>query len=318
MDTILGIDVSKNYLDCYDSVMKKHQRFSYTHEGIKNLIITYNRLENLKVIMESTGPYQRKIHKALFEAGALISIVNPYKARCFAKSAGFLAKTDKVDSRMLCEYGEKVNTQPTPYPSQEQEELESLIQYKETLEEELQRQKNQLEYGHTSKLVQNIINQRIAKLKEDIKSLKKRIKELIASQNNFRIKKEHLETVPGIGEQTIASLLCHLPELGTLNRKQIAALVGVAPFVCESGQLRGNAIIKGGRKKVRKAFYMPTLVALRFNPELARFYQHLRKHGKAAKVALTACMRKLLTILNVMLKTNQPWHPKIAYCLLRL
>lgn len=312
MNAILGIDVSKNYLDCYDSITKKYQRFAYTPQGIKSLIDSYHIFQGIKVIMESTGFYQRKIHKALAEAGFLVSIVNPYKARCFAKSAGFLAKTDKVDSKMLCHYGDKVSTQPTSYPPQEQEELESLIQYKETLEEELQRQKNQLEYGHVSKLVQNIINQRIIQLKGDIKNLKKRIKELIASQDNLRIKKEHLETVPGIGEQTIASLLCHLPELGTLNRKQIASLVGVAPFACESGQLRGKAIIRGGRKKVRKALYMPTLVAIRFNPDLACFYKRLRTQGKAAKVALTACMRKLLTILNVMLKTNQPWHSKIA------
>lgn len=148
-----------------------------------------------------------------------------------------------------CLCGEKIKTEPTLYPSQQQEDLESLILYKETLEEEMQRQKNQLEYDYASKVVQDIIKQRITQLEKDIKSLKFCVKELIATQNNLRIKKEYLETLPGIGEQTIASLLCYLTELGTLNRKQIAALVGVASFVCENGQLPGKAIMKGRRKK---------------------------------------------------------------------
>lgn len=135
---------------------------------------------------------------------------------------------------------------------------------------------------------------------------------LIISDDDFRKKKDTLESVPGIGMGTIATLLCYLPELGQANRKQIAALVGVAPMVCDSGQFRGRAMIKGGRGHVRKALYMPILACIRFNPILITFYQRLRSQGKPAKVALVACMRKLLTILNLMLKNNQPWKEKNA------
>ncbi|WP_052046343.1 IS110 family transposase [Candidatus Paracaedibacter symbiosus] len=148
-------------------------------------------------------------------------------------------------------------------------------------------------------------------MKHDIKSLNKHIEELIQSHEKFRQKKECLETVPGIANKTVASLLCYLPELGSLNRKQIASLADLAPYACKSGQLRGKAIIKGGRSSVRKALYMPILVCISFNPLIHHFYERLRKQGKAAKVALTACMRKLLTILNAMLKTLQPWNPKL-------
>jgi transposase len=312
MTNILGIDVSKNYLDCYDSQTHKHKQFDYNPQGIQDLMSFYKPFEISKVIIEATGAYERLAHKTLEKSGFLVCIVNPYKARCFAKSAGFLAKTDKVDSKMLCAYGEKIDVKTTSYPSKVQEELEDLVHYRTTLEQELQKQRNQLEFSHISECVQTMVNQRINGLKKDIKFLCKSIKELIQSQENFCQKKECMETVPGIADKTISSLLCYLPELGSLNRKQIAALVGVAPFTCDSGQLRGKAIIKGGRGIVRKALYMPTLVAIRLNPTLAAFYQHLRRQGKPAKVALTACMRKLLTLLNVLLKTNQPWRSKIV------
>lgn len=157
-----------------------------------------------------------------------------------------------------------------------------------------------------------MLNQRITDLKEDIKLLSKAIKHLIQSQEGFYRKKECMETVPGIADKTISSLLCYLPELGTLNCKQIAALAGLAPFTCDSGQMRGKAIIKGGREIVRKVLYMPTLLSIRLNPALAVFYKHLRCQGKPAKVAITTCMRKLLTLLNVLLITNQTWRSKIV------
>lgn len=311
MTATLGIDVSKNHLDCFDSMTTRSKRFPNTLKGIEDLISFYRDLKLAQAIIEATSIYHRLVHKKLEEASFIVCLVNPFKARCFAKSAGFLAKTDKVDAKMLCQYGQKIECQPTPYPSNQQEELESLLHYKKTLEDELYRQLNQQEYQHFSTFVRVILNQRIEQLKSDIKSLNKHIEALIQTHEKFCQKKECLETVPGIAHKTIASLLCYLPELGTLNRKQIASLAGLAPYACESGQLRGKAIIKGGRPNVRKALYMPILVCITFNPLIRQFYGRLRKQGKASKVALTACMRKLLTILNSMLKTLQPWNPKL-------
>lgn len=310
MAAILGIDVSKAYLDCFDSLSMRSKRFPNTPKGVQELVTFYESRNIKEAIIEATSIYHRLVHKNLEETKVSVRLVNPYKARCFAKSAGFLAKTDKVDAKMLCHYGEKVECQLTPYPSSQQEELESLLHYKKALEEELHRQINQQEYAHCSWHVQEILKRRIDQLKKDIKILNNLIGELIKTHETFRQKRECLETVPGIADKTIACLLCYLPELGSLNRKQIASLAGLAPYACDSGQLRGKAMIKGGRPSVRSALYMPILVCISVNPLIRQFYQRLRGQGKAAKVALTACMRKLLTILNSMVKHLQPWNPK--------
>jgi transposase len=305
----VGIDVSKHNLDVFDNHFQKHNKFSNTLEGIAELIKKYNSLDCKQVIIESTGIYQRLLHQKLEEAGFKVCIVNPYKARCFAKSAGFLVKTDKVDSKMLCAYGEKVDCRSTSYPPVLRQELESLVQYKNALQEGIKRQINQQEYGHVSELVQTLIKEKIAYSKEQIRQIEKRIKELL-EEDDFKNKKKCLGSVPGVGFGTIAALLCYLPELGTVNRKNIAALVGVAPLACESGTFKGKSSIRGGRATLRKTLYMPVLTCIRINPPLRTFYQRLRQKGKAAKVALTAVMRKLLLILNVMIKTNSSWTQK--------
>lgn len=307
MDMIIGIDVSKESLDVYNLASKVHQVFYNNLKGIKALIKAYDNNHPKKVIIESTGPYQRYLHKLLEEAGWVVSVVNPYKARYFAKSAGFLAKTDKVDSQMLALFGEKLSPKPTPYPTSVQEELESLVHYRDTLMEELKRQKNQLEGKPASNIVVSLINKTVKCLEKNIALLDRKIQETIKGNNAFHARQELLKTVPGVGNQTIAALQCYLPELGTLNRKQVASLSGVAPFLCDSGQFRGRAMIKGGRAPVRRALYMPILTCICFNPQLKSFYNRLRENGKPAKVALTACIRKLLTILNVMVKTNTAW-----------
>ena len=161
MAVTLGIDVSKNYLDCFDSVTTRFKRFPNTLKGIESLISFYKDLNLTQAIIEATSIYHRFVHKKLEAANLIVCLVNPFKARCFAKSAGFLAKTDKVDAKMLCQYGEKIECQPTAYPSSQQEELESLLHYKKTLENELHRQLNQREYQHSSPIVQVILNQRI-------------------------------------------------------------------------------------------------------------------------------------------------------------
>ncbi len=169
MTTILGIDVSKSYLDCFDSISMRSKRFPNTLKGIEELIKFYKALDLQQAIIEATSIYHRSVHRQLEAANFIVRLVTPYKARCFAKSAGFLAKTDKVDAKMLCQYGEKVECQATSYPSRQQEELESLLHYKKALEDELIRQINQQEYAHCSSIVQGILEQRIGQLKQDIK-----------------------------------------------------------------------------------------------------------------------------------------------------
>lgn len=308
MTLIIGIDVSKHALDVYDSTQQKHLRFANSNEGIQALISAYSNYETIKVVMESTGVYQRFAHKTLEMAGYQVCVVNPLKTRNFAKSAGFLAKTDKVDSRMLCMYGQKFDLLPTPLRPENHRELESLMSYRSALQEEFQRHTNYLEYQHCSEIVCKLINERMEKLKADIKNLDKRIKDLIKGADDLRKTFEIITSVPGIGIQAAALLLCELPELGHINRKKIAAICGVAPFTCQSGLFRGKSKIQGGRKFLRNGLFMPTLTARSYNPTIKRFYEHLKKQGKPTKVALIACMHKLIKILNYLVKTNQMWR----------
>ncbi len=312
-----GIDVCKATLDVFTSKDKKHRQFPNTQEGIEELIKAYQSEEEKRVIIESTGVYQRLVHQLLSQAGFKVSLVNPFKSRNFARSGNFFAKTDKVDAKMLCAYGRSFSDQgiplrESPYPSKQQEELDSLISYRNTLVEEKKRQQNQIEYDHPSAFIRTLIDKRIKDLENDLQKIQQKIEELIESDDDFRSKKETLESVPGVGFGTVATLLCYLPELGKANRKEIAALVGVAPRNCESGAFRGRAMISGGRAHVRKALYMPILTCIRNNSVIKTLYDRLKKEGKPSKVALIACMRKLLIILNVMLKHNEPWRKKNA------
>lgn len=309
MTTIIGIDVSKHSLDIYDPAQQKHLCFANTNEGIQALISACSQYKDTKFIMESTGVYQRLAHKILEIAGYQVCVVNPLKTRNFAKSAGFLAKTDKVDARMLCMYGQKFDLPATPLKSANHAELKSLISYRNALQEELKRHRNYLEYQHCSELVSELIDERTKKLKADIKNLDKTIKELINGADDLKRIFKIITSVPGIGVQAAALLICELPELGRINRKKIAAICGVAPFTCQSGLLRGRSMIQEGRKFLRNGLFMPTLTARSYNPKIRCFYEHLKKQGKPTKVALIACMHKLINILNYLVKTNQMWSP---------
>jgi transposase len=308
MNTVIGIDVSKHSLDCYSSLTNEYKTFPNNEAGIENFIKIYNTLLPFKAIFESTGCYHRVLHRKLSEAGIEACIVNPYKSRCFAKSAGFLAKIDKVDAKMLCFYGQKMPLRAIAYLPVAYQELESLCRYRVKLEDDLHREKAQLELGHHSTYVNDEIAYQIKYFKTKIKEIEKRIDDLIQNTESFKEKQNILMTVLGIGARSIAALLCYLPELGSLNCKQIIALCGLAPYVCESGQMRGKAMIKGGRAHIRKALYMPILTSVRINPVISRFYQRLRSKGKPVKVALIACMRKLIKILNFLVKNKVTWN----------
>ena len=326
----LGIDVSKKNLDIFDSHSKKHRQFPNTAGGIDKMAqqiysfkandadnsqavlcsdeqVPDQQASTRQAIIESTGVYHRLVHQKLEEVGFKVCIVNPYKTRCFAKSAGFLAKTDKVDAKMLCAYGQKVECLATPYGSSSKKELESLVHYRDALQEDRKRLINQKEMNPASTIVKDLIIKQTEEVEQYIKQIEKRIAELLKTDKDFQKKAKILESTPGVGRGTTAALLCYLPELGSLNRKQVAALVGVAPMVCDSGTMRGHAMIKGGRGKLRKALYMPILTCIVYNPILKAFYQNLIQKGKPAKVALIAVMRKLVVMLNVMIKNNLLW-----------
>jgi transposase len=312
MNITIGIDVSKHKLDLFDSYYKKHRIYENSDEGINKIIQIYQKFDNRKVIIESTGTYQKSLHNLLDENNFQVFIVNPYKTRCFAKSAGFLTKTDKVDAKMLCNFGEKIDDMvPTPYPSKIQEELVNLTTYKDNLSKELQRNINYKEQNYLSTIVVETIEKHIKFLEENITKIQTKIDEIINSNDDLFNKKEIMESVPGVGKGTSTALLCYLPELGSINREKISALVGLVPWLCDSGQYRGKAMIKGGRANVRKAIYMPILSCIRCNSTLRNFYKILREKGKPAKVALVACMRKLIIILNVMVKNNTTWREKM-------
>jgi transposase len=258
------------------------------------------------IVVEATGGYQRAVVEALFHAGLSIAVVNPARVRQFARACGLLAKTDKLDAQILAEFGRSV--QPRCYEGKREAEkqLSALLVRRKQLEEMLKAEQNRLRTISPS--LRGSVERIIAVLKEEKKKLDEQIHELMNEQKAWQEQSEILRSAPGVGPVTTATLLAELPELGKMDRKKIAALVGVAPMNYDSGRKRGYRKTKGGRGDVRSVLYMSTLVATRRNPVIRAQYQQLLKRGKEKKVALTACMRKFLTILNAMQRDQQPFR----------
>ncbi len=302
----VGIDVSKTQLDVAVGQVGETWRAGNTDEGIAKTVERLKRLEVSLVVVESTGGLERKLLRELQLAGVSFTLTNPHRVREFAKSVGLLAKTDKIDARLLARFGEAIRPTPTLLPSEAEQLLSALIARRSQLIDFRTAETNRLASAHPS--VQGSIQQLIGQLEEQIAQLDQQIDQFISHHPDFKDKDEILQSAPGIGPISSAILIADLPELGRLDRKKIAALVGVAPFNNESGGWHGKRRTKGGREAVRKILYMATLAATRFNPEIKAFYQQLVKRGKHKKVALVACMRKFLTILNAMLRSSSPWR----------
>jgi transposase len=258
------------------------------------------------IVLEATGGLERAATAALATAGRPAVVVNPRQARDFARATGQLAKTDALDARALAHFADVIRPTPRPLPDAQTQELRALLGRRQPLIGMRTAEQNRLT-GASGRLTQDIeahiawLNARIATLDDDLETM-------LRASPLWRANDDLLQSVPGIGPVCARTLLLELPELGTLTRQQIAALVGVAPLNCDSGTLRGRRTIWGGRAHVRTVLYMGTLVATRFNPQIKAFYQRLLTAGKIKKVALTACMRKLLTILNAMLKHRTSWQ----------
>jgi transposase len=301
----VGIDVSKDRLDVAVLGEGQEEQVNNTKDGITQLVKQMLDLQPVLIVVEATGGYQRSVVEALFHAGLSVAVVNPTRVRQFARACGLLAKTDKLDAQVLAEFGQRVQPRRYAGKSEAEKQLSALLVRRKQLEEMLKAEQNRLRTISPS--LRGSVERIIAILKEEKKRLEEQIQQFLNEQKAWQEQREVLSSAPGVGMVTSATLLADLPELGKMDRKKIAALVGVAPMNYDSGKKRGYRKTKGGRGDVRSVLYMSTLVATRYNPLIQSQYQHLLKRGKVKKVALTACMRKFLTILNAMMRDRVPF-----------
>jgi transposase len=299
----LGIDVGREQLDA--ALGKEERRFGNEAKGWRQLVgwIKTQSQGEVQVVCEASGGYERGLVQALQQSGVAVSLVQASRVRQFARASGLWAKTDVIDARLLCAFAQALRPLPTRAWSVEQERLRELERQRRHLSHLLVMEQNRL-YQLTLKEARQLTQRLVAQIKKQIATLDQLIAELIASSAPLQSKADKLMAVSGIGARSAALLLAQMPELGELNRGQVAALAGVAPFNRESGQMQGRRAIFGGRRAVRSGLYMATLVAARYNPVLREFYQRLRTAGKPPKLALTATMRKLLIALNSALKPD--------------
>ena len=302
----VGIDVSKDRLDVAVLGERQKKRVNNTQIGIAELVDWIQEWQPELIVVEATGGYQRTVVEALFQVGLPVAVVNPARVRQFARACGLLAKTDKLDAQILAVFGQRVQPRRYEGKSQAEKELCALLVRRKQLEEMLKAEQNRLRTIAPS--LCGSVERMITVLKEEKKRVDEQIRELMNEQKAWQAPSEILRSAPGVGPVTTATLLAELPELGKMDRKKIAALVGVAPMNYDSGRKRGYRKTKGGRGEVRSVLYMATLVATRRNPVIRTQYHHLLKRGKEKKVALTACMRKFLTILNAMQRDQQPFR----------
>ena len=301
-----GIDVARATLDVAVSSAGELETLSNDPHGHQKLIDMIQEHDDVTVCLEATGGIERRLVETLGQRGVAMSIVNPRQIRDFARAAGQLAKTDAIDARIIALYAERMQPRISVLPDKTRQKLKDLTSRRRQLAATLVQEKNRLARAHDRE-VRTMIGQLIAYLDRQMQRLEGKIRALIEADGQLARRAELLQSVPGIGAATAAVLVAELPELGSLNRQQIARLVGVAPTNRDSGTLRGKRTTGGGRTHIRKALYMPTIVAKTHNPAIKRFYDRLVDTGKPKLVALIAAMRKLLTILNAICKSQQPW-----------
>lgn len=306
-----GIDVSKDWLDLHLLNSGKIDRVANTPEACQALAAEWSKLGFERIVVEATGGYERLIVAELGLAKLPIVVINPRQVRDFAKAIGRRAKTDKIDAQVLARFAAAVQPELRPLPDEFEQKLRETLARRSQLLGMQAMEKNRWKQAHSERIrldVKSHIEFREQRLKEVDKDLDQCIQESPA----WQAKVELLKTVPGVGPQTARTLVSELSPLGSASRQEIASLVGVAPLNRDSGLYRGQRTIFGGRANVRRTLYMATLTATKHNPTIKSYYQHLRDAGKRAKVASVACLRKLLTILNAMLRDNKPWRLEIA------
>ena len=303
----IGIDVSKDRLDI--AVHESGETFNCHNrvQAFADLIERLRRLSPTLIVLEASGGYEQEVLFALIAAGLPAALVNPRQTRNFAKAMGYLAKTDGIDARVLAHFAAAVRPRLTQAPSPARLALTELVSRRQALVEMLTAEKNRLRLTRTEP-ARGHIERHIQWLKAQLDDMDRELRTWIAQSEVWRELDHLIESVPGVGGIAAATLLALLPELGRLNRREIAALVGVAPFNHDSGKQRGARRIAGGRTAVRTTLYMCAVAGLRCNPMLKAFYARLKAQGKPSKVALTACIRKLLVTLNAIVRDRRPWE----------
>lgn len=308
----VGIDVSKSTLDVAVRGHATRRKFSYDTAGLQQLGELLKSVGLCFVVVEATGGLEQRVAAELVEAGCTVAVVNPRQVRDFARSLNRLAKTDRIDAAVLAEFAERIRPRPTVLPSKTERELHELVTRRRQLVTLRTMESNRADTV-TAKRSRSSIRRMIGTIDREIRVIEAAIGDLVRSDDDWRQKSEILESVPGVGDVTATSLIAELPELGHLNRQEISALVGLAPYNRDSGRFAGRRSIWGGRATVRAVLYMAALTARRFNPTIRAFALRLEQAGKPFKVIITACMRKLLTILNALMKNQTHWNPETAF-----
>ena len=308
MDEIfVGIDVSKDRLDVHLQPSEETLSVARDEDGIQLLIGRLQVVRPALVVLEATGGLQVKAAGALAVAGLPVAVVNPRQVRDFARATGQLAKTDRLDARMIALFARAVQPTPRPLPDEAAQLLRALIGRRRELVELRVAERNRLRQTDIAWL-QRDLERSISDITKRIEAIEAEIENHVKGSPIWHVQEDLLRSVPGVGKTVSRTLMAELPELGKLTRRQVAALVGVAPFARDSGLFRGRRMVTGGRPTVRAVLYMAAVTASRCNPAIAAMYQRLIAAGKPAKVALTACMRKLLIILNAIARDRRPWQ----------
>jgi transposase len=310
--TCAGIDVAKKHLDLairFGSEEVETHHFENDSEGITQLEELLREADPERIVLEATGGYEQPVSAALAAAGLPVAVVNPRQVRDFARATGRLAKTDEIDARVLALFGERIQPEIRPAPSKDREVFSGLVARRRQLQKMKTAEQNRLGTA-PSEAVRADIEEHLSFLEERLAETERQIEEAVKNSSLWREEEDLLCSVPGVGQKTAHVLMAELPELGEANRQEIAKLAGVAPLNCDSGQRRGQRSTWGGRASVRKALYMAALSATRCNQKIRAFYDRLIDRGKAKKTALVACMRKLLVIMNTMMKNGTQWNPE--------
>ena len=312
MRNCIGIDIAKKQFDMHLLKQKKDMQLSNDAEGINKCVQLCRESKPELIVMEATGGYERLLACHLQAEGFAVAVVNPRRIRDFAKATGQIAKTDKLDARIIAQYADTLEPLPQERIDDNSRKLKALVARRKQLLEMRVAESNRKEHA-IDKEVKRSIEAIVKAIESQISKIDGQIDDWIQKMPEFKQRSEKLQSVPGIGPTTAHMLVTELPELGMLNRRQIASLVGVAPINRDSGTFRGKRMTGGGRRDVRSRLFMPTLVAVRHNPVLKRYYLRLvEKEGKCKMVAVVASMRKLLCIMNTMLKNNQKWQPNLV------
>lgn len=311
VETFVGIDVSKSTLDLRIEPASETLHVAYDEQGIKEVCQHLVKADPTLIVMEATGGLETRLASTLVAKGLPVAVINPRQARDFAKATGELAKTDRIDAAMLCRFARAIRPTVRPFKDADTRDLDELVTRRHQLVEN--RVQETLRLGSaTSKGLQKSLKSHIAWLDRQIATLDEDLGKRLRASDAWKAQDDLLRGIPGVGAVTSLTMTAKCPELGQLNRQRIAKLVGVAPLAHDSGKHRGKRFIWGGRADVRTVLYMASVSAIRCNPTIKTFADRLKEAGKPAKVVIVACMRKLLTIMNAMVKNNAPGDPKKA------